>query len=110
MGGSANIACQPKEVQQYATRHSNDFCIIQLPNSGKLIWHIISLTEEDTDICFNVKEHHTYKEDSMRFENIKNGTVTDYMPYRNLYIADVKNATGHFVVRVEAYEQKNDAT
>lgn len=104
MGESTNIACQPQEFAQYDGRHSNDFCIIQIPNSIKLIWRIITLTKEDTEICFNVKEHHTYKEDSMRFESIKDGTVTNYMPYRNLYIADVKNATGHFVVRVEAYE------
>lgn len=104
MGPSANIACQPHVHQEYASRHSNDFCIIQLPKEGKLIWHVISQTEEDAEISFNVKEHHTYKEDSLRFENISEGTVTEYLPYRNLYIADVKHATGHFVVRVEAYE------
>lgn len=103
MGPSANIACQPHEHHEYASRHSNDFCIIQLPNHGKLIWHVISKIEDDNEICFNVKEHHTYKEDSLRFENIHEGSITSYFPYRNLYIADVKNATGHFVVRVEAY-------
>lgn len=105
MGPSANIACQPQPHHEYASRHSNDFCIIQLPNKGKLIWHIISQIEEDREICFNVKEHHTYKEDSLRFENIKEGSVTSYEPYRNLYISDVRNATGHFVVRVEAYQE-----
>lgn len=106
MGKSANIACQPQEIRDYASRHSNDFCIIQLPNLGKLIWHIITVNK-DEDICFNVKEHHTYKEDTLRFENIKDGMITPYAPYRNLYIADVKNATGHFVVRVEAWEDSN---
>lgn len=104
MGPSANIACQPHAYQECTSRHSNDFNIIQLPNEGKLIWHIITQTEEDTEISFNVKEHYTYKEDSLRFENIKEGTITEYLPYRNLYIADVKNATSHFVVRVEAYK------
>ncbi|MBE6024175.1 MAG: hypothetical protein E7231_13435 [Cellulosilyticum sp.] len=105
MKPSANIACQPKENHEYKSRHSNDFCIIQLPNDGKLIWHVISQVPQDTEISFNVKEHHTYKEDSLRFIDIKEGSVTPYFPYRNLYIADVKNATGHFVVRVEAYEE-----
>lgn len=104
MGESTSIGCQPQGQQQDTERHSNDFSIIQLPKSGRLIWHIITLTDEATAICFNVKEHHTYKEDSLRFQNIKDGTVTDYMPYRNLYIANVKNATGYFIVRVEACE------
>lgn len=104
MRPSANIACQPHANQEYISRHSNDFCIIQLPNEGKLIWHIISQVEENQKISFNVKEHHTYKEDSLRFENIREGTITEYAPYRNLYIADVENAMGHFIVRVEAYE------
>ena len=107
MGPSANIACQPRAHHEYASRHSNDFCIIQLPNQGKLIWHVISQLEGDHEISFNVKEHHTYKEDSLRFENIKEGTVTGYAPYRNLYIADVQNATGHFVVRVEVYNEES---
>ena len=105
MGVSANISCQPHAHPEYASRHSNDFCIIQLPNEGKIIWHVISQTEEDKKISFSVKEHHTYKEDSLRFENIREGSITSYFPYRNLYIADVKNATGHFIVRVEAYNE-----
>lgn len=105
MGASANIACQPEQNHEYGGRHSNDFCINQIPNKGKLIWHIISYKESNPNISFSVKEHHTYKEDSLRFANIKEGTVTSYEPYRNLYIADVNHATGHFVVRVEAYEE-----
>lgn len=104
MKPSANIACQPNAHHEYEGRHSNDFCIIQLPNEGQLIWHVVSKTEGDNQICFDVKEHHTYKEDSIRFADIKEGSITPYFPYRNLYIADVKNAKGHFIVRVEAYE------
>lgn len=104
MNGTANIACQPDIYQPNTCRHSNDFCIIQIPNAKQLIWHIITLNEKDQGISFNVNEHHTYKDDSVRFEKISNGTITEYKPYRNLYIANVENATGHFIVRVEPYE------
>lgn len=104
MGESATIACQPQELTTYATRHSNDFCTTQIPKAKQLIWHIITINDEKAAICFNVKEHHTYKEDTMRFTNIKDGTITEYQTYRNLYIADVKHATSYFIVRVEAYQ------
>lgn len=106
MGKTANIACQPHRINEDSPRHSHNFNIIQLSGVEKLIWYVVSLNEEEKEnIRFCVKEHYTYKDDEMRFEEIKNGTITDYMPYRNLYIADVKNAKGHFVVRVEQYSK-----
>lgn len=100
---STNIACAPNQNENYLGRHSNDFSIIQMPHNKRLIWHVISNREEPIE--FNVKEHHTYKEDSLRFEHIKDGTITEYMPYRNLYVADAKHAKGYFVVRVEEYNE-----
>ncbi|WP_162145085.1 hypothetical protein [Cellulosilyticum lentocellum] len=104
MGEAATVACQPMTFQGEESRHSNNFCVNQLPHKDKLLWHIITKTDTDTEIRFNVKEHHTYKEDDLRFENIQNGTITPYYAYRNLYISEVKNVTGHFIVRVEAID------
>lgn len=104
MGEAATVACQPTIFLGEESRHSNDFCVNQLPHKDKLLWHIITKTEADTEICFNVKEHHTYKEDELRFENIYNGKITPYYAYRNLYISEVKNVTGHFIVRAEAID------
>lgn len=104
MREAATIGCQPTTILGEEGRHSNNFCVNQLPHRNQLRWHIISKTEADTAICFNVKEHYNYKEDEMRFENIYNGKITPYYAYRNLYISEVKNATGHFIVRVESID------
>lgn len=104
MREAATVACQPTTFSGEESRHSNNFCVNQLPHKDRLLWHIITKTEADTKICFNVKQHHSYKEDEIRFENIYDGKVTPYYAYRNLYISEVKNATGHFIVRVEAVD------
>ncbi len=104
MSATANIGCVPVGKGNEENRHSHNFNIIQLPKKGRLLWRVITNTGENGDICFNVKEHYTYKEDKLRYENMKNGMITEYAPYRNLYIADVQNANQHFVVQVEAVE------
>ncbi len=104
MGEVATIACQPNTFKGEVNRNSHNFCVNQLPHLNKLKWHIITKTEEDTDITFDVKQHHTYKADDVKFENIKNGSITPYFAYRNLYVSEARNVTGHFIVRVESIE------
>ncbi len=106
MGEAAIIACQPKPLTENETRHSNNFCVNQLPHLKYLRWSIITLTEGDNNICFHVKEHHACREDALRFEDIRHGAITPYFAYRNLYISEVRNATGHFIVRVEACNEE----
>ena len=107
MGETATIGCAPMALEEEVKRHSNDFSVNQLPHTAKLRWHIITKHDADnTGIRFNVKEHHTYKDDDLRFENIGHGSVTPYHAYRNLYISDVENAPGYFIVKVEAYEEE----
>lgn len=104
MGQSAYIACMPMPKLGEEGRHSNNFCVNQLPHLEHLKWHVITTSGEDQGVSFNVKEHYTYKENEMRFEHIKEGSITPYVPYRNLYIADAQDIRGHFIVRVEACE------
>ncbi len=104
MGESATIACQPGTFKGESNRHSHNFCINQLPHKNEVVWRVITKTDDVSNITFNVKEHYTYKEDEVRFENIKDGMITEYSPYRNLYVTDVRNVTGHFIVRVETME------
>lgn len=102
MGEATTIACEPTAQEGKEKRASQNFATNQLSNTGKLIWHVITKTERDTHICFNVQQECAVGEDIIKFENIKDGTITPYEALRNLYISDPKNATGYFMVRVEA--------
>lgn len=105
MEATANIACIPKPWPGQADRFSFNFCTVQLTHYKFLKWHIISRMKDDTDkIRFNVKEQGPLAQNLLRFKDIQDKSITPYVPYRNLYIADVENATGHFIVRVEPVE------
>lgn len=103
MGEVAIIASEPFAEQGEDGRASRNFCINQLKNEGHLIWHVISKMG-DSDISFDVKQNCNVDSNETRFENIKEGTVTSYEALRNLYIANPRNATGHFIVRIEPFK------
>lgn len=100
MGEVAIIASEPFAEQGEDGRASRNFCINQLKNEGHLIWHIISKVG-DTNISFDVKQKCNTNNNQIRFKEIKEGTITSYEALRNLYIANPRNATGHFIVRIE---------
>lgn len=100
MGEVAIIASEPFAEAGEEGRASRNFCINQLKNEGQLIWHVIS-TMGDEEISFDVKQMCSTDNNKIRFKDIKEGTVTPYEALRNLYIANPRNATGHFIVRIE---------
>ena len=103
MGVAITIACLPYNEEGYEERSSRNFGINQLPNEGHLKWQVISKVG-DMDIWFDVKQKGPNDTVVTRYEQIKNGTITEYEALRNLYIANPRNATGHFLVRVESCE------
>lgn len=103
MGVATTIVCLPYSEEGEEQRSSRNFGVNQLPNEGRLIWHVISKVG-DTDICFDVKQKGPSGNSIICYECIKDGVVTDHEALRNLYIANPKNATGHFMVRVETCE------
>ena len=103
MGETTTVASQPIVEEGMEMRASRNFCVNQLMNKGKLKWHVISAVGDEC-ITFDVKQvdpDHTYP---VRFEHITDGAVTEYLPYRNLYISNPQNASGYFMVRVEVCE------
>ncbi|MGL4797790.1 MAG: hypothetical protein ACRCWY_00125 [Cellulosilyticaceae bacterium] len=103
MGDMATVACQPCIEEGNEQRASRNFCTVQLENKGKLKWHVISAVG-DQDISFDIRQIDTTKTYPVRFEGVSHGMITEYMPLRNLYVANPRHATGHFIVRVEACE------
>lgn len=104
MSVSTTVASLPYAEEGNEQRASRNFAINHIAQDGKLIWHIISKMG-DEDITFDVREKGVGDENPIRFENVKEGMVIPYQGLRNLYIANPKNATGHFLVRVETYEE-----
>lgn len=104
MGEIATVACQPYMEDGEEMRASRNFDTNQLQKKGKLKWHIISAVG-DENIHFDVKQIDSKKGYPVRFQKIVNGTVTPYEAYRNLYVSNPQNATGYFIVRVEACEE-----
>lgn len=102
MKETTTIACQPKPQVEGKDRFSQNFSTNQLPDTGHLKWHVLSKMEGDTDISFNVRQECSLEKIELRFKNISDGAITPYVAYRNLYISDVQNATGHFIVCVES--------
>lgn len=102
MGDIATVASQPY-VEGQEERASRNFCTVQLEKTKKLKWHIISAIG-DENICVDVRQIDIAQNYPIRFENITNGTITNYEAYRNLYISNPRNATGYFMVRVESVE------
>lgn len=103
MGVATTIACLPYGEEGEDRRSSRNFGVNQLPNEGHLKWCVISQMG-DTDICFDVKQKGPNNTNITRYEGIKDGVITEYEALRNLYIANPRNATGHFMVRVESCE------
>ena len=103
MGIAITIACLPYGEEGQERRSSRNFSVNQLPNEGHLKWQVISRVG-DTEIYFDVKQKGPNNTNITRYEQIRNGTITDYEALRNLYIANPRNATGHFLVRVESCE------
>ncbi len=103
MGETTIVASLPRGEEGEEKRSSVNFDTTGLSKKGRLLWRVITMMG-DEDICFDVKQQGAKGPDPIRFEKIKDGTITPYMAYRNLYVSDPQNATGHFIVRVEACE------
>ncbi|PHV69439.1 hypothetical protein CS063_15685 [Sporanaerobium hydrogeniformans] len=103
MGETTTVASLPKGEDGEEKRASVNFDIVGLPKRGNLLWRVITMMG-DEDIYFDVRQQCAKGVDEVRFKKIKNGTITPYVPYRNLYVSDPQNATGHFIVRIEACE------
>lgn len=103
MGVATTIACVPVGEEGEDQRSSRNFCVNHLPHERHLVWHIISQVG-DNNISFDVKQKGPAGINVLKYENITDGMLTDYEALRNLYIANPQNATGHFMVRIEACE------
>lgn len=103
MGVATTIACLPYGEEGEEQRSSRNFGVNQLPGEGRLRWRVISKMG-DTNICFDVKQKGPNNLNITRYKEMRDGVITDYEALRNLYIANPRNATGHFMVRVETCE------
>lgn len=98
---TVTIACLPKS-QTDGERVSFNFSTIQLPKEKYLVWHVISQIEEDNNIHFTVMQEGSQGDHPVIFEDMQDGFIMRYEGMRNLYIANPRNVTGHFMVEVEA--------
>lgn len=103
MGEAITIASLPYAEEEITQRASRNFETTQLTHKGNLRWKVIS-TVGDKNISFDVKQAGSCNAHHVRYADIKDGTVIPYESLRNLYIANPRNATGHFMVRIEQCE------
>lgn len=103
MGEAVTIASFPYAEEEMTQRASRNFETSQIRHEGHLKWKIIS-TVGDTEITFDVKQVGNNNTHLVRYRDIKNGAIVPYENLRNLYIANPRNATGHFIVRIEQCE------
>ncbi len=102
---TVTIACLPIS-QTDGERVSFNFSTVQLPKEKYLVWHVISQIEEDKNIHFTVKQEGSLGNNLVIFEDMYDGFTMPYEAMRNLYIANPRNVTGHFMVQVAAVSEK----
>lgn len=101
METAVTITCAPK-AKEGERRVSFNFSTVQLPKEKFLKWQIITHMEEQNDIRFTIMQEGSLGQHHVYYENMSHGTITTYEGLRNLYVALPQNATGHFLLKVEA--------
>ncbi|WP_380705346.1 binary toxin-like calcium binding domain-containing protein [Salinithrix halophila] len=98
---------EPQKGQN--SRSSGNFSIDSLPaGTKKLKWVVEG--EGASSIKYTVKEDKSSANDNVFWESLTNGIETNIKKSRSLYIADPKNATSNFKVKVYAIHPDTDQT
>lgn len=95
MPDSRKIHSEPKPLNGQHHRSSENFGTNDLPDWGSLRWTC------PNGVSFKVKKD-VNGHDPTEFENVKNGTVTNYKSHRNLYISDPKGINEAFDITVSS--------